>query len=74
MDFFFYCIWINVANINSGDTIKTISFLIQLKNERLTEILQAVDATFYYRINTIYQFIKPFFDKKNVYFWGLWSF
>ena len=53
--------------------IKTISFLIQLKNERLTEMLQAVDATFYDRINTIYQFIKPFFDKKNVYFWGIWS-
>ena len=34
--------------------------MIQLKNERLSEI-----ATLYDRINTIlYQFIKPFLDKK----------
>ena len=51
---------------------KNISFLIQVKNERLTEILHAVNATFYDRINTIYKFIKPFL-KKNVYFWGIWS-
>ena len=37
---------------------KIISFLIQVKNERLTEILPAQsDATFYDRINTLYQFI-----------------
>ena len=39
--------------------------LIQLKYERLTEILQAVRChTFYDGINTIYQFIKQFLDKK----------
>ena len=26
------------------------------------------DATFYYHINTIYQFIKPFSDKKSLFF------
>ena len=33
------------------------------------------DATFYDRINTTYQFIKPFLDKKkkkNAYSWGIW--
>ena len=37
------------------------------KNERLTEILQAIcqsGATFYDCINTIYQFNKPFLDNK----------
>ena len=34
------------------------------KNERLTEILQMSDATFYDCVNTIYQFIKPFLDNK----------
>ena len=43
---------------------KVISILIQFNNERLTEILQAVRCTFYDRINTMYQFIKPFLDKK----------
>ena len=33
-----------------------------LKNERLTEILQA--STFYDCINTIYQFMKTFLDNK----------
>ena len=46
------------------------------------------DVTFYDRIITIFQIIKPFFDKKkkkikkkkkknkqqqNVYFWGIWT-
>ena len=35
------------------------------KNERLTEILQAVSATFYDCINTTYQFFKPFSDNKT---------
>ena len=26
------------------------------------------DATFYDRINTMYQFVEPFLDEKNVYF------
>ena len=34
------------------------------KNERLTEILQAVRSTFYDCINSIYEFIKPFLDNK----------
>ena len=58
---------------------KIVSVLIQFKNERLTEIFYRLsDATIYDRINTIYQFIKPCFDKKkkktkNVYFWGIRS-
>ena len=43
---------------------KIISFLTQFKNKRLTEISQLSDATFYDRINSIYQFIKPFLDHK----------
>ena len=42
-------------------------FLIQFQNERLTEILQLSDATFYDNIKTIYQFIKPFLDKKKIF-------
>ena len=42
--------------------------LIQFKTERLTEIYRLSDATFYDHINTIYQYIKPFLDKKNVFF------
>ena len=41
-----------------------ISFLIQFKNERLSEILQAVSRQFYYPIDTIYLFIKPFLGNK----------
>ena len=56
---FFYCIselmW--VGNINS----KHISFLIQFKKERN---FMLSDATFYDFVNTIYKFIKPFFDNK----------
>ena len=44
-------------------------FLYQLENERLTEILQTVRShTFYDRINTIYQSMKPFLDKKCLFF------
>ena len=50
------------------DTIKIISILIKFKNERLTEILQAVRCHIYDRINTIYQFIKPFLDTKCHFF------
>ena len=38
--------------------------MIQFKNERLTEIYRLSDNTFYDLINTIYQFIKTFLDKK----------
>ena len=43
---------------------KIISFLIHLKNERLTEMkfYRLPDATLYGHINTIYQCIKPFLD------------
>ena len=47
--------------INNGDHF---IFFIHFKNERLTEILQLSGATFYDRINTIYQFIKPFLNNK----------
>ena len=40
--------------------------MIQFKNERLTDILQASGAAFYDRFNTIFQFIKPFLDKKKM--------
>ena len=40
-------------------------FLINVaKNERLTDIIQAVRCHIYDHINTIYQFIKPFLGKK----------
>ena len=58
MKWFLSYLWINVADINSEIRLKK-SFLIQFKNERTTEILQAL----YDRIKTIYQFIKPFLDK-----------
>ena len=50
------------------DTIKKkiILFLIQFKNERLTEILQTVRCH-------IYQFIKPFLDIFFIFFLGIWS-
>ena len=38
--------------------------LIQFKHERLTKFYKLSDATFYDHINTMYQFIKPFLDKK----------
>ena len=53
---------------------KIISFFIHFKNERLSEILQAVRCHMIVLliINTIYQFIKLFLDKKNnVYFRGI---
>ena len=40
-----------------------ISFLIQIKTERLTKFYRLSDATSYDRVNTIYQFINPFLDK-----------
>ena len=43
---------------------KIISFLIQLKNERLSEILMAVKYHILWSYNTIYQFVKPFLNKK----------
>ena len=45
---------------------KIISFLIQLKNDWL-KFYRLLDATFYYRITTIYQFIKPFLDKMSIF-------
>ena len=41
-----------------------ISFLIQFKHKRLN-FYRLSDAIFYDRINTIYQFIKTFLDKKK---------
>ena len=38
--------------------------MLQVKSERLTEFYRLSDATFYDRIDTIYQFIKPFLDKE----------
>ena len=38
--------------------------MIQSKNERLNEILQAVRSTFYDCMNTLSQSIKPFLDNK----------
>ena len=72
--FFLSCLWINFANINSEIRQKIISILIQFKNERLTEILRLSDATFYDRINAIYQIIKKNSWIKYVYFWGLYLF
>ena len=47
---------------------KIISFLIQFKNERLTEILQAVRRHIFDRIDAIYQFIQPFLERWSVNF------
>ena len=43
------------------------------KTRDLLKLYRLSDATFYYRINTTYQFMKPFMVKKNVYFWEKWS-
>ena len=43
---------------------KTISFLIQFKKRDKLKFYRMSDATFYGRINTIYQSIKPFLGKK----------
>ena len=43
---------------------KIISFLIQFKNLRQTDFLQAVRCHIYDHINKMYQFISPFLDKK----------
>ena len=50
--------------IKRYDKKKKNTFLIQFKNQRLTEILQAVRCHIYDRIKNIYQFIKSFLDKK----------
>ena len=49
--------------IQRYDKKKIISFLIQFKNKRL-KFYRLSDATFYDRIDTIYQFMKTFLDKK----------
>ena len=40
----------------------------------LLKFYRLSDVIFYARINTIYQFDKPFLDKKNVYFGGYGAF
>ena len=57
---FLSSLWINVGNINSEILLKIISFLIQFKTWNVTGCQD--------RINTIYQFIKPFFDKQKCLF------
>ena len=56
---------------------KSFLFLSSSKNESLNEILQAVTCHMLWSYNTtcIYQFIKPFLDKKkkNVCFGEIWS-
>ena len=59
---------INVANINSEIRWKIISFLNQFKNAGLTDFLQAVRCRIFDFMNTNYQFIKPFLDKKKIVF------
>ena len=44
--------------------LATFSFWIQFKNNQLIEILQVVICHINDYINTIYEFIKPFLDKK----------
>ena len=41
------------------------NFLPISKGRDLLKFYKLSDATFYDRINTIYQFIKPFLDKKK---------
>ena len=45
---------------------KPFHFLIQFKIRDKLKIYRLSDATFYDRINTIQQFIKPFTDKKKM--------
>ena len=64
-DFLLY-LWINVANINSEIYDKNhFIFNPSSKNEGRVKIYRLWDATFYYRINTLYEFIKPFNIKKK---------
>ena len=67
-DFLSY-LWLTVAWIQGYDK-KSFHF-DPVKNERLTEIIQAVRChilTFYDCINTVYQFIKPFLGNKMLFF------
>ena len=57
----FYGIW-HAGNIKS----ESFRFMIQLKNERLTEILQAVRCHILWSYYYHNQFIKPFLDKKKM--------
>ena len=54
-------LWINVGNINSEIWQKIISYFIQFKNEKLTEILQAVRC----HILLLHEYLfKPSLDNK----------
>ena len=55
--------------IQTYDKKKTFIFHPVQKSWDELKFYKLPNATFYDRINTIYQFIKPFLDKKIVYFW-----
>ena len=70
----FYCISeLMLPTLIQRYNKKIILFLIQFQNQRL-KFYRLSDATFYDHTNTIYQFMKPFLDKKCLFFWGIWSF
>ena len=62
---------INVADIQFRDTLKK-SFYFLSKSKTRDFFYRLSDATFYDRINTVYQFIKAFLDK-NCLFRGIWN-
>ena len=62
--FFFFFLFFFLPTFTQRYNKKIILFLIQFKKERLTDFYRLSSATFYDRINTIYQFIKSFLDTK----------
>ena len=59
--------------IQGYDKKKSFHFWSSSKKRDEMKFYRLPEATFYDCINTIYQFIKPFVEKTNVYFWGIWS-
>ena len=67
-----HCFHYNVESAHDKMKFHGISELM-LATRDLLNLYRLLGVTFYDCINTIYQFIKSFLDKKNVYFWGIWS-
>ena len=62
-------LWINAANINSEIwyTIKNHFTFYPVQKQETNWNFTGSHATFYDCINTIYQFLKPFLDKKCIF-------
>ena len=60
-----------LCNIIQRSDKKIISFLVQFKNVRLTEILQAVRCNILWSYQCHISIYQTFLDEKNAYFWGV---